>query len=154
MYEINYGTPQGSCLGPLIFLIFCNDLRLHLDFMECLQFADDTTMIYSHKNPTYLAYCIETDLTNVQDWFCANKLTLNVKKTVYMKFHRKNCQTSNLNLELNGVTIPRVQSTKFLGTWIDDTLTWKCHISNTVTKLNTKLGLLYQSKHFLTTHAM
>ena len=153
-YDINYGMPQGSCLGPLICLIFCNDLRLHLEFMECLQFADDTTLIYSHRNPTYLSYCIETDLINVQDWFRANKLTLNVEKTVYMKFHRKNSSTTDLNLELNGVTIPRVQSTKFLGTWIDDTLTWKHHISNTMTKLNTKLGLLYRSKHFLTTHAM
>ena len=153
-YSINYGTPQGSCLGPLIFLIFCNDLRLHLEFMECLQFADDTTLIYSHKNPTYLAFCIETDLANVQDWFHANKLTLNVDKTVYMKFHGKNRQATNLDLKLNGVTIPRVTSMKFLGTWIDDTLTWKIHISNTITKLNTKLGLLYRSKHFLSSHAM
>ena len=48
-YNIQYGTPQGSCLGPLIFLIFCNDLSLHLEYMECLQFADDTTLLYSHK---------------------------------------------------------------------------------------------------------
>ena len=88
-YDIQYGTPQGSCLGPLIFLIFCNDLNLHLDYMDCLQFADDTTLIYSHSNPNYLAFCIESDLTNVQDWFRANKLTLNVEKTVYMKFQGK-----------------------------------------------------------------
>ena len=153
-YDIQYGTPQGSCLGPLIFLIFCNDLNLHLDYMDCLQFADDTTLMYSHSNPNYLAFCIENDLTNVQDWFRANKLTLNVEKTVYMKFQGKNSKETDLKLELNGVTIPRVCSTKFLGTWIDDKLSWQTHISNTVTRLNAKLGLMYRSKNFLTTHAM
>ena len=153
-YDIQYGTPQGSCLGPLIFLIFCNDLSLHLEYMECLQFADDTTLLCSHKNPNYLAFCIDSDLRNIQDWFRANKLTLNVDKTVYMKFPCKTSKTHDLKLELNGVTIPRVRSTKFLGTWIDDLLSWKVHVSNILTKLNMKLGLMYRSKNFLNRHAM
>ena len=153
-YDILYGTPQGSCLRPLIFLIFCNDLSLHLEYMECLQFADDTTLICSHRNPTYLAFCIESDLRNVQDWFQANKLTLNIDKTVYMKFLGRSSKESELKLELNGVTIPRVKSTKFLGTWVDELLSWKVHVSNTITKLNMKLGLMYRSKNFLTKHAM
>ena len=153
-YDIQYGTPQGSCLGPLIFLIFCNDLSLHLEYMECLQFADDTTLLYSHKNPNYLAFCIESDLRNIQDWFRVNKLTLNVDKTVYMKFPCNTGKTRDLKLELNGVTIPRVRSTKFLGTWIDDLLSWKVHVSNILTKLNMKLGLMYRSKNFLNRHAM
>ena len=153
-YNIEYGTPQGSCLGPLIFLIFCNDLSLHLEYMECLQFADDTTLVYSHKNPNYLAFCIESDLRNIQDWFRANKLTLNVEKTVYMKFPCKSGKSGDLKLELNGVTIPRVRSTKFLGTWIDDLLAWDVHVSNITAKLNMKLGLMYRSKNFLNRHAM
>ena len=48
-YDIEYGTPQGSCLGPLLFLIFCNDLYMNLEFLECIQFADDTTLYYGHK---------------------------------------------------------------------------------------------------------
>ena len=154
-YNIHYGTPQGSCLGPLIFLIFCNDLSLHLEYMECLQFADDTTLVCSHRNPNYLAFCIESDLRNIQDWFRANKLTLNVDKTVYMKFPcRVDKKTHDLKLELNGVIIPRMKSTKFLGTWIDDLLSWKVHVSNIITKLNLKLGLMYRSKNFLNRHAM
>ena len=85
-YDIEFGTPQGSCLGPLIFLIFCNDLQLHLDHMTCFQFADDTTLLFGHKNKYYMRYCIESDLETLQDWFNANKLTLNLKKTVYMLF--------------------------------------------------------------------
>ena len=88
-YPIEYGTPQGGCLGPLIFLIFCNDLRLNVQYLYSVQFADDTTLIIAHKNHVYLKYCIESDLEIVQDWFNANKLTLNLTKTTYMTFQRK-----------------------------------------------------------------
>ena len=54
LYSIEYGTPQGSCLDPLIFLIFVNDLHLHLEMMSCIQFVDDTTLLFSHANLKYL----------------------------------------------------------------------------------------------------
>ena len=75
---VEYGTQQGSCLGPLIFLIFMNDLHLHLKDSECIQFADDTTLVFTHKSLNYLRFSIEKELSIVQDWFNANKLTLNV----------------------------------------------------------------------------
>ena len=152
-YDIDFGAPQGSCLGPLIFLIFCNDLQLHLDHMMCFQFADDTTFLYGHRNKHYMRYCIESDLENLQDWFNANKLTLNLKKTVYMLFRAKKGDDLEFELKLNGETIPRVTSTKFLGTWIDDQLSWKEHLSKLCTRLNVKLGLLYKIKNLLTTHS-
>ena len=77
-HNVDYGAPQGSCLGPLIFLVFCNDLHLHLRHLEVLQFADDTTLYFSHKHSNYIRYCFEEDLANIQAWFNANKLTLNV----------------------------------------------------------------------------
>ena len=89
LYEVNYGTPQGSCLGPLIFLIFCNDLQLHLIHMQCIQFADNTTLYCSHKSRKYLDYCIIIDLERLHDWFRANKLTLNVNKSVILEFDNK-----------------------------------------------------------------
>ena len=93
-HKVLYGTPQGSCMGPLIFLLFCNDLHLHLQFMESIQFADDTTMYLGHSNLNYLRFCLETDMLNISDWFCANKLTLNIEKTVVLHFTRKanNCK--------------------------------------------------------------
>ena len=151
-FEINYGTPQGSCLGPLIFLIFCNDLQLHLQFMTCFQFADDTTLIMGHRNVYYLKYCVEIDLINIQDWFYANKLTLNLEKSVYLLFN--STTKSNLKIVLNGVTLQRSKTVKFLGIWIDDELSWKEHITKLCLKLNTKLGLLLRSKNFLTLSAM
>ena len=110
-YPIEYGAPQGSCLGPLLFLIFCNDLRFNLEFLHSVQFADDTTLIIGHWNHRYLKYCIESDLEKVQDWFNANKLTLNLTKSNYMTF-QSNANTSrvDLSLSLNGVTLPKTTS--------------------------------------------
>ena len=61
-YPVTYGTAQGSCLGPLIFLIFCNDLQQHLIFLSCIQFADDTTLYITHKSIDYIRFCIEQTL--------------------------------------------------------------------------------------------
>ena len=70
--EVHYGTPQGSCIGPLIFLLFVNDLHLNLGVADCIQFADDTTLVFVHCNLNYLRYCVENELSIVQDWFNAN----------------------------------------------------------------------------------
>ena len=152
LYSVPYGAPQGSCLGPLIFLIFCNDLQLHLQFMTCFQFADDTTLLMGHQNNYYLKYCVEIDLLNVQDWFYANKLTLNIDKSLYLIFNRNSF--CDINLNLNGVTLPRGKVVKFLGTWIDEDLNWGEHITKLCLKLGMKLGLLHRSKNFLPAHAM
>ena len=109
-FLVEYGTPQGSCLGPLIFLIFCNDLHLNLVYLHCVQFADDTTLIAGHKNHQYLIYCIESDLNIAQDGFNANKLMLNLMKSTYMIFYPNNIKIPNLKLSLNGITLQTVQS--------------------------------------------
>ena len=74
-FPVHYGAPQGSCLGPLIFLIFCNDLNIHLEHRQCIQFADNTTLYLGHPNPEILTKRIEQDLVTLKDWFRANKLT-------------------------------------------------------------------------------
>ena len=127
LYPIEYGTPQGSCLGPLIFLIFVIDLHLHLEIMGCIQFADDTTLLASHRNLKYLRFCVATDLSSVPDWFRANKLTLNIDKTAMMLF-RKNSTTVALKITLNGETIPQVHATKFLGVLLDYRMSWSTHV--------------------------
>ena len=147
-YDIEYGTPQGSCLGPLIFLVFCNDLSLHLEYLQCIQFADNTILYLGHKNRHYLRYCVESDLINIQDWFNANRLTLNCNKMVYMLFE-KQPNIPDLNLILNNVVIPRVSFTKFLGLWIDDKLTWQVHVEKLQLKLKSHLDMLYKSKNLL-----
>ena len=150
---VNYGTPQGSCLGPLIFLIFVNDMHLHLHDVDSVQFADDTTVIFSHRNVTYLKYRVERELTVLDDWFKANRLTLNIDKSVYMVFDQTGHKDLNA-LTLGTKSIKQVRETKFLGTWLDDQLNWKMHITRLVTRLKCGLGMLQRSKSLLTPRAM
>ena len=109
-YDVEYGTPQGSVLGPLIFLIFCNDLQKHLLFLSCIQFADDTTLYVTHHNLNYIKFCLTHDLAVLQDWFLANKLTLNIGKSVCILFGKHRNQ--KLNLSIGEAKIPQTKSTK------------------------------------------
>ena len=74
--------------------------------LKCIQFAGNTTLMVSHSNRHYLRYCVYEDLTSVQDWFNANKLTLNLKKTAFLLFEKEFSKNTDLDLSLNGVTIP------------------------------------------------
>ena len=125
--HVEYGTPQGSCLGPLLFLVFINDLHRNLNHCNDIQFADDTTIYKGHRSMKYLKWCIEMDLNNISDWFRANKLTLNISKSVYMIFSRKN--HNDIDLKLGDTKLPKVTTTKFLGMWIDQNLNWNEHLS-------------------------
>ena len=127
-HSIHYGAPQGSCLGPLIFLIFINDLHLNLSTSECIQFADDTTLVFVHRNQNYLRYCMESELAIVQNWFNANRLTLNIGKSSYLLFQGYTKILHKFNIALNNIEIPRVTHSKFLGTWIDKCLKWEIHV--------------------------
>ena len=145
-YPVEYGTPQGSCLGPLIFLIFVNDLHLHLQHSEGVQFADDTTLLFKHRNLNYLQFCIESELLTIQDWFNANKLTLNVEKSSYLLYHNRKQPIPNFKIALNGVEIPRTSCAKFLRVWLDDKLKWNTHVNKLISKLKCGIGMVSQQK--------
>ena len=112
-YKIEYGAPQGSCLGPLLFLIFCNDLNLHLDFMNIIQFADDMTLYLGNKNLKYLQWCVECDVKAIMDWFRANKLTLNLSKTICLAFNPPGHKKVKINLEVGDSKLVSSEFTKF-----------------------------------------
>ena len=152
-YPVHYGTPQGSCLGPLIFLIFVNDLHLHLRDAEGIQFADDTTLVFVHRNLNYLQFCIQEELTILQDWFNSNKLTLNIGKSSYLLYHNKKEKPTTVRIELNGIEIPKVHHAKLLGTWLDDQLNWDIHVNKLLSKLKCGIGMLRRSNNFLSVKA-
>ena len=148
--DVEYGTPQGSCLGPLLFLIFSNDLYRQLEHCNNLQFADDTTIYKGHRSIRYLTWCIEQDLDSVGEWFKANKLTLNLDKSVHMVFGKKN--TTQTRITLDNIEIPRAEVTKFLGIWLDENLNWNEHLSKLKSKLKRNLHLLQTGINLLDPH--
>ena len=148
-YEpVHYGTPQGSCLGPLIYLIFTNDLAIHLEHCNTIMFADDTTLYQTHKSIRYLKWCLQEDIKSLSDWFRANKLTLNLDKTACVLF-KKNGDKTEIKLTLDNNHITSVKETKFLGMWLDCYLNWNIHLTNLFVKLKRNQSMLRLSKHFL-----
>ena len=146
--NVSYGTPQGSCLGPLIFLIFTNDLHRHLVYSSAILFADDTTLHKTHRNLTYLKWCLEDDLSTLSDWFAANKLTLNLDKTVCVLF-QKNNNKKEIELKVKDMLIPSQSETKFLGMWLDQSLNWHSHIQKLILKIKRNKYLLNNGKHLM-----
>ena len=138
-----------SCLGPLLFLIFINDLQYSVSYGTSLLFADDTTLLHSHKDLRYLKWTVETDLNSLMDWFRANKLTLNLDKTVWVLFKSKT-KTKELTLDIGTYRLHNSEIVKFLGVWIDDKMTWTKHVSTLMVKLKQNMYLLKLSNKFLT----
>ena len=89
--SVNCGVPQGSVLGPLLFILYINDLPSVCKQLLCLLFADDTNMLYSNSNIVDLMNTVNTELVILSDWFKANRLSLNIQKTNFMMFgYKKN----------------------------------------------------------------
>lgn len=149
--DIVCGVPQGSILGPLLFIIYTNDLPFVLSNSKCILFADDTTLYTSAEGMSELRQLMESDLNILSDWFCANKLSLNVQKTNFLIFKSKNCKCHNHpdTLQLGNQIIHRLHSTKFLGIFIDDKLDWTDHIQHVVKKVASGVYALNAAKNIL-----
>ena len=149
--DLSYGTPQGSCLGPLIFIIFTNDIHKQLHQSRSLLFADDTTIYKSHRNLKYLTWCIEDDMKRITTWFRINKLTLNLEKTVCILFQKQG-QEKEISIQVGEMTIRNTKETKFLGLWIDENLRWNTHIQKLILKLSRNMNLIKYNQYMMPTH--
>ena len=132
-FDIEFGTVQGSCLGPLLFLVFVNDIQLLNLYSSLILFADDMNLISSHRNRRFLYYQMLHDMEILITWFKYNKLSLNLGKSVLMKFWEDT--TNDENFAINGMVIPEVTNTKFLGTFIDNELNWNIHVNQLYNKI-------------------
>lgn len=148
--EVRCGVPQGSILGPLLFLIYINDISEVTEHGDFLLFADDTNLFYSHDNISSLTNIINSELRLLSDWFRANKLSINIPKSNYVIFKtRQKKQTFDLTLQINQITITRVNEVCFLGVILDENLTWKAHIAHVARKISKSIGIIYRSSFYL-----
>ena len=147
---INCGVPQGSVLGPLLFLLYINDIVSSSNILKFQLFADDTCIFYSNKNRDILESTLNTELNKVSDWLIVNKLSLNVSKSNALTFRAKNANDLPLlNLTINNEKIEEKTSAKYLGVLFDNKLTWKFQIDQISKKLIKNNALLAKLRHFV-----
>ena len=153
--NIAVGVPQGSNIGPLLFLLYINDLfKLPLHGTPRL-FADDTSLFYPGKCPNIIIEQMEHDLEVLSKYFNNNLLTLNFSKTKYMIFHspRKKVAIHSDPMLRNNV-IEKVNKFKYLGILLDETLSWNSHIQSLERKLSSYSGVLWRVRSFIPRHAL
>jgi hypothetical protein len=147
--QITTGVPQGSTLGPLLFLVFINDFPQISNEAKYTFFADDATLTVHHKDPVLVKLKLDYILPEVNVWCTENKLTLNVNKTEYVVFgtRTKINKTGAFTLEIGTDALNRVEKYKYLGTTLDACLTIMPHISRLNQQMAAKLNTFRKIRH-------
>ena len=158
LLQIKCGVPQGSVLGPLLFLIYVNDMQHAVPLLDVIMFADDTNLFISGSDYKPLFVKMNQQLKLIDDWFAANKLSVNTGKTKFTLFCSKLVE-ENLPLKLPDLQIGdkkliRSRYTKFLGVLIDENLTWNKQIQTLENKVSSQIGIISRARKFLNNDAM
>ena len=148
--QIRCGVPQGSILGPLLFILYVNDIGNVTKNCSVILFADDTNIFYTGHDMYELQTLISNELDNFHHWFSSNKLSLNIEKTNYVVFsNRRNVNHDNCHISMNSNYLQKADHVKFLGVYIDSKLSWINHIHFVATTIAKGIGILSKLKHIL-----
>ena len=144
-----FGVPQGSVLGPLLFLIYINDIQFCIPDKHTRLFADDTGIFVSGNNLFSIIESSQAILNKLEAWFICNKLTISVSKCAWMIFHGKNKRLPDVipGLYLSGVEMTKVDSYKYIGLILDSKLTWKQHVNAICSRLNQYFGIFFHIRN-------
>ena len=142
--SINIGIPQGSILGPLLFIIFVNCLPYAVSGCKTVMYEDDTSFMCKTKNKLDLKSQMESCLSKIAEWFKVNKLTLNVEKTKFMVFGTQKMleKFNDIHLAYHNSDIERVDEFKYLGVKFDSKLSWSAHVDYVSKTISKRTGII------------
>ena len=147
---ISCGVPQGSILGPLLFLIYVNDLAKVSKLLFFIMFADDTNIFITGKNLRSMIDTLNGELTQITEWLNANKISLNISKTQFMVVSGSKAISKTLSdVIINDHKIDMVNCVKFLGVYIDNKLSWSQHITYIKSKISKAIGIICKARKSL-----
>ena len=153
--KITCGVPQGSVLGPLLFLIYINDLPKSSKKLSFYLFADDTNIYFESDNLSHLEKLVNNELKHVKKWLDVNKLALNVDKTNFIIFHsRQHSLSKPVNIKIGKEHVKQAKYVKFLGLLLDENLSWRYHLSELRKKLPRTSGIFCNIRHLLPTSVL
>lgn len=152
-HTVTHGVPQGSVLGPVLFLLYINDLVNVVDPKSVYLYADDTVLYDSAKNPIDAYVSLQLKLNTVVDWCTMNKLTLNIKKTKAMFFFQKHTLPSTPDFIVHCQPLERVIVYKYLGYHLDTQLRFELMVTNLIKTITYKIYLLRKLRSMLTLKA-
>ena len=147
LLDISCGVPQGSILGPLLFILYINDINMVSDTLFSILYADDSNLFIQGKNISDMIEIMNSELNKISSWINANQLSLNIGKTCFMIFKTKNKKihvTKNVNIQKHN--IDRIFDIKFLGIYLDSQLTWNTHITHIKNKIAKNIGIINKTR--------
>ena len=148
--NITCGVPQGSILGPLLFLLYVNDIVKASQEVLTILFADDTNIFKAGTNIDMMISSMNNELDNIVKWLQANKLSLNVKKTHYIIFKPGRTSVSpTSNIRINNQIVQQEMSTTFLGVVLDSKLSWGLHVQKIKMKMSKSIGIISKARKIL-----